>query len=219
MKETIEILKALANKRMELSLIEIGKNDKAYSDAMKNVMESCKAYESLKLDEEVKKIMEKLLQDRDTVEMEQASLAYLVPNIMRRHFMKQYFYPAIFHTAEEGGFWVSFPDLPECLTEGDTMADAYEMAIEALGLSLTDRIHNHEKLPVPSTPDQVVLDTSDSHLVVIQFDMEAYQKKHNSKAVKKTLSIPEWLNEEAVTLGINFSQVLQEALIAKIQSH
>ena len=77
MKETIEILKALANKRMELSLIEIGKNDKAYSDAMKNVMESCKAYESLKLDEEVKKIMEKLLQDRDTVEMEQASLAYL----------------------------------------------------------------------------------------------------------------------------------------------
>ena len=77
MKETIEILKALANKRMELSLIEIGKNDKAYSDAMKNVMESCKAYESLKLDEEVKKIMEKLLQDRDAVEMEQASLAYL----------------------------------------------------------------------------------------------------------------------------------------------
>ena len=133
--------------------------------------------------------------------------------------MKQYFYPAIFHTAEEGGFWVSFPDLPECLTEGDTMADAYEMAIEALGLSLTDRIHNHEKLPVPSTPDQIALDTSDSHLVVIQFDMEAYQKKHNSKAVKKTLSIPEWLNEEAVTLGINFSQVLQEALIAKIQSH
>ena len=133
--------------------------------------------------------------------------------------MKQYFYPAVFHTAEEGGFWVSFPDLPECLTEGDTMEEAYNMAIEALGLSLTDRIHNHEKIPAPSIPSQIMLDDPNSHLVIVQFDMGAYQKKHNSKAVKKTLSIPEWLNEEALSMGINFSQVLQEALIAKIQSH
>ncbi len=75
--EIWKTLKHLANKRMELSLIEIGKNNKAYSDAMKNVMESCKAYESLELDEETKKVIEKLLQDRDAVEMEQASLAYL----------------------------------------------------------------------------------------------------------------------------------------------
>lgn len=133
--------------------------------------------------------------------------------------MKQYFYPAVFHTAEEGGFWVSFPDLPECLTEGDTMEDAYQMAIEALGLSLTDRLHNHEKLPEPSIPGRITLKDTDSHLVIVHFDMEAYQKKHNSKAVKKTLSIPEWLNEEAIALGINFSQVLQEALISKIRSH
>ena len=84
--------------------------------------------------------------------------------------MKQYFYPAIFHTAEEGGFRVSFPDIPECLTEGGSMEDAY-------------------------------------------------QKKHNSRAVKKTLSIPEWLNEEAMSMGVYFSQVLQEALISKIQAH
>ena len=68
--------------------------------------------------------------------------------------MKQYFYPAIFHTAEEGGFWVSFPDLPECLTEGDTMEGAYEMSVEALGLSITDRLNNHETLPTPSAPDR-----------------------------------------------------------------
>ena len=132
--------------------------------------------------------------------------------------MKQYFYPAIFHTAEEGGFWVSFPDLPECLTEGDSTEDAYQMAIEALGLALTDRSRNQEPLPTPSAPNQIPLD-DDSHIVIIQFDMEAYQKKHNSKAVKKTLSIPEWLNEEAIALGINFSQVLQEALLTKIHSH
>lgn len=132
--------------------------------------------------------------------------------------MRQYFYPAIFHTAEEGGFWVSFPDFPECLTEGDSAEDAYQMAIEALGLALTDCRRNQEPLPAPSAPNQIPLD-DDSHIVIIQFDMEAYQKKHNSKAVKKTLSIPEWLNEEAIALGINFSQVLQEALLTKIHSH
>lgn len=54
--------------------------------------------------------------------------------------MKRYFYPAIFHIAKEGGFWVSFPDLPECLTEGDSMEEAYQMSIEALGLAITERI-------------------------------------------------------------------------------
>ena len=113
---------------------------------------------------------------------------------------------------------VSFPDFPECLTEGDSAEDAYQMAIEALGLALTDCRRNQEPLPAPSAPNQIPLD-DDSHIVIIQFDMEAYQKKHNSKAVKKTLSIPEWLNEEAIALGINFSQVLQEALLTKIHSH
>lgn len=133
--------------------------------------------------------------------------------------MKQFFYPAIFHSAEEGGFWVSFPDLPECLTEGDTMDKAYEMAVEALGLALTDRIQNHGSLPTPSLPDQITLKDTDSLPIIIHFDMEAYKKKHNSKAVKKTLSIPEWLNEEAMAMGVNFSQVLQEALLLKIQTH
>ena len=50
----------------------------------------------------------------------------------------------------------------------------------------------------------------------MEFDLLAYQKKHNAKAVKKTLSIPAWLNEEAMDLGINFSQVLQEALMLKL---
>jgi len=132
--------------------------------------------------------------------------------------MKQYFYPALFHTAEEGGFWVSFPDFPECLTEGDSIEEAYKMAGEALGLTITDRLANRETLPVPSLPGQIELKDENSNLVVLHFDLEAYQKKHNSKAVKKTLSIPEWLNEEAMAMGLNFSQVLQEALLSKIQA-
>lgn len=127
------------------------------------------------------------------------------------------FYPAIFHKAEEGGFWVSFPDFPECLTEGDNTEQAYEMAIEALGLTITDKLHNKEDLPTPSNLETITLD-NDCYMAIIEFDMLAYNRKHNSKAVKKTLSIPEWLNEEAMALGINFSQVLQDALVQKIST-
>lgn len=129
--------------------------------------------------------------------------------------MKKLFYPAIFHKAEEGGFWISFPDIPECMTQGDDMQQAYEMAVDALGLAITSREEDGQEIPSPSEPYQIVLD-SDSFCAVIEFDMLAYKKRTNSKAVKKTLSIPEWLNEEATALGVNFSQVLQEALIQKI---
>ena len=49
--------------------------------------------------------------------------------------MDKLFYPAVFHTAEEGGFWITFPDFPECLTQGGNMQEAYEMAVDALGRS------------------------------------------------------------------------------------
>ena len=130
--------------------------------------------------------------------------------------MNKLFYPAIFHIADEGGFWVSFPDIPECLTEGDNIEQAYEMAVDALGLCITDRMNSKEVLPSPSSPENLTVD--DGVLMVIEFDLLSYKKRTNSKAVKKTLTIPEWLNEEATALGVNFSQVLQEALIAKIEA-
>ena len=131
--------------------------------------------------------------------------------------MNKLFYPALFHKAEEGGFWVSFPDIPECLTQGDDMAQAYEMAVEALGLALTCREKEQQSIPSSSDPTTISPEP-DPFLVVIEFDMLAYKKRTNSCAVKKTLSIPEWLNEAAINMDLNFSQVLQEALIAKIQA-
>lgn len=130
--------------------------------------------------------------------------------------MNKLFYPAIFHKAEEGGFWVSFPDLPECLTDGDNMEQAYEMAVDALGLSLTSRISEKQTIPEPTQPDLIVVD--EGFLVIVEFDMLAYKKRTNNKSVKKTLSIPQWLNEEAIAKGINFSQALQEILITKLQT-
>lgn len=131
--------------------------------------------------------------------------------------MHKLFYPALFHKAEEGGFWISFPDIPECLTQGDDMENAYEMAVDALGLALECR--EQEKQPIPAASDPTLITPEpDAFLVVIEFDMSAYKKRTGSRAVKKTLSIPEWLNEKAMSMGLNFSQILQEALIAKIQS-
>ena len=72
-----------------------------------------------------------------------------------------------------------------------------------------------QEIPAPSEPCKFTV-SDDEFCVVIEFDMLAYKKRTNSKAVKKTLSIPEWLNEEASALGINFSQVLQEALMQKV---
>ena len=83
--------------------------------------------------------------------------------------MNRLFYPAIFHIAEEGGFWVSFPDLPECFTEGDTMEHAYEMAVDALGLAITCRKEEGAELPIPSQPDKIQL-SADDFLVVVEFD-------------------------------------------------
>lgn len=129
--------------------------------------------------------------------------------------MKKLFYPALFHKAEEGGFWVSFPDLPECLTQGDDMTQAYEMAVDALGLALVCRETEGQPLPAASDPTEITPEP-DSFLAVIEFDMLAYKKRTDSRAVKKTLSIPSWLNDAAISAGVNFSQALQDALKAQL---
>ncbi len=129
--------------------------------------------------------------------------------------MHHYFYPAIFHNDEKGGYWISFPDFPECMTQGETMEEAYEMAVEAMGLCIDDRLKNEESLPEVSAPVDYILQEGDFSCL-IEFDLVQYRKKNNTKSVKKTLSIPEWLNEAAMEHDINFSQVLQEALMKKM---
>lgn len=129
--------------------------------------------------------------------------------------MRQLFYPAVFHRDENGGYWISFPDFPECLTQGESIEDAYGMASEALGLCIDERIKNKEELPKVSMPSDYYVETGDFSCL-IEFDLMKYRRTHNTKAVKKTLSIPEWLNEAAIEQNINFSQVLQDALMQKV---
>ena len=129
--------------------------------------------------------------------------------------MEHFFYPAIFHTDEKGGYWISFPDFPECMTQGDNLEEAYKMAVEAIGLCIDERLKNSEQLPEASKPVDYLIENGDFSCL-IEFDLVQYRRMHNTKSIKKTLSIPEWLNEAAVAQNINFSQVLQEALMQKM---
>lgn len=120
-----------------------------------------------------------------------------------------YYYPAIF-TAEDVGFSVRFPDLPGCFTEGYTIEETYKMATSAIGLYAQAEDGEFE-FPKASAPKDIELD-KDEFLVLIEFDLVEYLKNTSEKSVKKTLTIPSWLNNLAEQNNVNFSNVLQNAL-------
>ncbi len=129
--------------------------------------------------------------------------------------MAKYVYPAIFTKDENGLYAVEFPDIEGCVTCGDNLADAIYMAQDVLAFTLYDYEKDKKEVPVPSDPEHIEVPEG-SFVNSILCDTLYYQKKNNNKAVKKTLSIPEWLNELAVAAEINFSQVLQDALKSKL---
>lgn len=131
--------------------------------------------------------------------------------------MTKYVYPAVFTPEENGGFSVNFPDFESCYTCGDNMKDALLMAEDVLAFVLYDYEREDRQIPKPSDRETVELKEGEFVNYVLCDTME-YRKKHNNKAVKKTLTIPEWLNEAAVSMGLNFSQILQQALLDKIHS-
>ena len=122
-------------------------------------------------------------------------------------------YPACFYPCEEGGYTVVFPDLPGCITEGDTLAEAMEMAIDASSGWLLTTVEENEQLPKASNIRNVIPDEYENGFVsLIGVDLDEYSQKHGNKAIKKTLTIPAWLNTIAEDNNVNFSQVLQSAL-------
>lgn len=124
----------------------------------------------------------------------------------------RFFYPAIFEP-EDIGYSVYVPDIAGCMTQGDTMEEALDMVQEAIGLMLEDKHPN--QYPKPSNPKDVEV-TGNQFVMMVEFDKLAYDRKYNAKAVKKTLSIPAWLNSAAKEHNINFSNVLQNALIQEL---
>ncbi len=126
-------------------------------------------------------------------------------------------YPAIFKRLENisSGFCVTLPDLPGCVTQGNNLEQAIEMTQDAASGWILTAIEDGEAIPPPSAHTDIKLDT-DEFISFIQLDMDEYTRRFGKKAVKKTLSIPQWLNTAAEKKNINFSQVLQEALKDKL---
>ena len=121
-------------------------------------------------------------------------------------------YPAIFHK-EDNSVWVEFPDLEGCQSFGDTIQEAYENAQEALeGYCITMLEEKHE---LPKASDIITIKSSNGTFSsLVETDLTTHLSK--MKSVKKTLTIPAWMNEMAESRGINFSQTLQNALKAQL---
>ena len=124
--------------------------------------------------------------------------------------MAKYVYPAIFHpNQDDGSFTVTVPSLPGCVTEGKDLADAIYMAGDAVSMWLWVTENQHETVSAP-LPLPIV--EAPEFVNYVYADTDEYRRKHDNRAVKKTLSIPSWLNDQAMQAGVNFSQILQEAL-------
>lgn len=127
----------------------------------------------------------------------------------------RYAYPAIFTREDDGTYSISFPDVDGCYTQGDNIADGLHMAEDALALMLYEYEKSGETLPSPS--DIKSLETDENSFATYIFaDTGYYRRRYNNKAVKKTVSIPEWMGEAASEAGVSYSQVLQDALREKL---
>lgn len=121
-------------------------------------------------------------------------------------------YPAVFHF-EDNAYWVEFPDLPGCQSFGSSLTETLDNAREALEAYAISLIENKEEMPAPSEISKLPIENG-CFASLVDIDLSAYFKR--ARAVKKTLTIPEWLNDAAIEKGINFSQTLQDALMVKI---
>lgn len=126
-------------------------------------------------------------------------------------------YPAIFTPCEEkSGYTVAVPDLPGCVTEGDSLAEAILMAEDAASGWVLDELESGNIAPSASQSKSIKLDNGE-FVSLLVLDMDAYAEKYGEKAVRKNLTIPAWLNTFAESRHVNFSQVLTDALTAMYQ--
>nr|DAG66569.1 MAG TPA: hypothetical protein [Caudoviricetes sp.] len=130
---------------------------------------------------------------------------------MKGDFLMKLVYEAIFTPFEKGdGFTVEVPDLPGCVTEGDTLAEAIEMGQDAASGWILTELEDGNDYPKPS--DHVIVpEGSFSNYLVL--DIDDYSERYGSKSVRKNITIPAWLNTYGEKNNVNFSKVLTDALL------
>lgn len=124
---------------------------------------------------------------------------------------KTYIYPAIIKKLGDKDYNIRFKDFENIITYGESIDEAYDMAEDALKLEIFDLYS--DKLEIPIATDIIDIEVkSDETLILIKVNMKNILKQYDNKAIKKTLTIPSWLNKLAEEKKVNFSQVLQDAL-------
>ena len=126
----------------------------------------------------------------------------------------KYVFPALF-THKDEKYAVSFPDLSSCFTSGASISESLDNAQDVLNLVLMT-MEDYGK-PIPAPSDIRALHSDDNSFAsLVSADTAEYRKLYGNQAVKKTLSIPAWLNTIAERKGVNFSFILQKALKAEL---
>ena len=127
----------------------------------------------------------------------------------------KYAYPACFYQENDGRFSVVFADF-ELATFGEGLADAIYMAADAAAGRILSMLNDGEKLPTPSNIKKVKPDDKSGFVSMVYIDLDNQKVNYDESPVKKTLTIPSWLNKAAERKNINFSSTLKEALIERI---
>ncbi len=124
-------------------------------------------------------------------------------------------YPVIIKESEED-YYVRIPDF-DIATQGSDIAEAIAMARDAIGLIGIDMEDDGKVLPMPNSINESI--DKEDIVTLVDVDFSDYRRKHENRAVKKNLTIPSWLNEEAIKSGVNFSRILQDALMEELNFH
>lgn len=114
------------------------------------------------------------------------------------------------------GYTVEVPDLPGCVTEGKDLVDAIEMGVDAASGWVLGELEEGNNIPAPSLrKENIKLEDPESFVSMLVLDMDAYAEKYGDKTVRKNITIPAWLNTYGEKNNINFSRVLQDALLKR----
>lgn len=126
----------------------------------------------------------------------------------------RYIFPSIIKVVEDS-YEVSFPDIDNCFTFGDSLEDALDSARDVLELCLYDMEQDNIPIPEPSGIKDIKLDENES-IAWINVWMVPVRDKMENKSIKKTVTIPKWINDIGIENNLNFSQILQAAIKEKV---
>ena len=129
--------------------------------------------------------------------------------------MAKYVYPAIFTKEENGLYSINFPDIQGCYTSGQNLEDGHEMASDVLPMVLCRLEDENNEVPAPSDPKSIQVDDA-SFVSLVACDTVSYRVQEDTRAVRRNITLPAWLDAAVSKTGLNVSGFVQRALINEL---